>query len=75
MRDGKPQIVIYAYTPVDYEFATDFSTIKSNAITTAGKIREYVQKNFLNVQNETALLIVNGVILGTLVVSDILAKS
>lgn len=75
MRDGIPQVVIYAYTPVDYEFATDFSSIKNNAINTAGKIREYVQKNFSNIQNETAMIIVNGVVLGSIVISDLLARS
>lgn len=74
MRDSIPQIVIYAYTPIDYEFATDFGTIKYNAINTAGKIREYVQKNFSNTQNSTVMLIVNGVILGSVALTSLLAK-
>lgn len=74
MRDGIPQIVIYVYTPIDYEFATDFGTIKYNAINTASKIREYVQKNFSNNTNSTVMLIVNGVILGSVAITSILAK-
>ncbi len=74
MRDGIPQIVIYAYTPVDYEFATDFGTIKSNAINTVNKIREYVQDNFINTPNSMAMLIINGVIIGSVTVSNIISK-
>ena len=31
MRDGIAQIVIYIYTPLDYEFATDDKVIRYNA--------------------------------------------
>lgn len=76
MRDGIEQLVIYAYTPVEYEFSTDLGTIKKNAINTAGKIREYIQNNFLslNIENPTVMLILNGVILGSLKLTDILSK-
>ncbi len=73
MRDGIPQIVIYAYTPVDYEFATDFGTIRRNAINTVGKIREYAQKNFTNINNSTVMLIVNGIIIGSVALTNLLA--
>lgn len=74
MRDGIAQIVIYAYTPLDYEFAMDFDAIKRNAINTVGKIREYAQKNFSNVNNPTVTLIVNGVIMGSVALTTLLAK-
>lgn len=74
MRDGIPQIVIYIYTPLDYEFATDLNTIKYNAINTVSKIREYVQNNFSHNTNSTVMLIVNGVVLGSLAVTRILDK-
>lgn len=74
MRDGIPQIVIYVYTPLDYEFATDFDTIRFNAINTASKIREYAQKNFSNIQNSTVMLIINGVILGSIALNNIITK-
>ena len=73
IRDGIPQIVIYAYTPVDYEFATDFDTLKRNAINTAGKIREYAQSKFTNINNSTVMLIVNGVILGSVALTNLIA--
>lgn len=71
MRDGIPQIVIYIYTPLDYEFATDTNTIKYNAINTVSKIKEYVQNNFSDIQNSTVMLIINGVIIGSVALSQI----
>lgn len=73
MRDGMPQIVLYAYTPVEYEFAMDFDTIKKNAINTAGKIREYVQEKFSNVNNSTVMLIVNGIVIGSVALTNLIA--
>ncbi len=74
IRDSIPQIVIYAYTPVSYEFAVEPGTIRKNAINTAGQIREYITKNFSNLKNETAMIILNGVILGTVTLTSILGK-
>ncbi len=73
MRDNIAQIVIYAYTPLDYEFATDFNDIKRNAINTVGKIREYAQKHFSHINNQTVMLIVNGVIIGSVALTNLLA--
>lgn len=74
MRDGIAQIVIYAYTPLEYEFAMDYDSIKRNAINTVGKIREYAQEKFANVNNPTVMLIVNGVIIGSVALTNLLAK-
>lgn len=74
-RDNNQMIVIYAYTPVSYEFATEDKDIKINAINTAGKIREYVAKNFSKYSsNPTVLLIINGVVIGTIGLTSLLAK-
>ena len=73
MRDGIPQIVIYAYTAVEYEFAVDFDTIRKNAVNTVGKIREYVQKKFANVNNSTVMLILNGIVIGSVALTNLLA--
>ena len=72
MRDGIAQVVLYCYTPVEYEFATDFNEIKNNAITTVNGIRDYVQNHFSHIQNQTAMIIVNGVVLGSTAISNIL---
>lgn len=69
-----PQIVIYAYTPVEYEFATEDSSIKYNALNVANKVREYAQKNFSHINNPTVTLIVNGVIMGSVALTTLLAK-
>ena len=74
MRDGIAQIVIYAYTPLEYEFAMDYDSIKRNAINTVSKIREYAQEKFTNVNKPTVMLIVNGVIIGSVALTNLLAK-
>ncbi len=66
MREGIPQVVIYAYTPIDYEFATDFGTIKYNATHTKDKIKEYITKNISLDSNPTFMIILNGVVLGSI---------
>lgn len=75
MRNDIPQVVLYCYTPLEYEFATDFKEIKNNAINTSLGIREYVQKHFSNIQNQIAMIIINGVILGSTAISNILTTS
>lgn len=74
MRDGIAQIVIYAYTPLEYEFAIDNDSIRRNAINTVGKIREYAQEKLTNINNPTVMLIVNGVIIGSVALTNLLAK-
>ncbi len=72
MRDGVAHIVIYAYTPIDYEFATDFGTIKYNAANTANKIREYAKDNLKAPSNPPVMVIVNGVIIGSVPLSSLI---
>lgn len=74
MRDSIPQVVIYAYSPVSYEFSTDLGEIRTNAINTAGAIRDYILKHFSNIKDEKAMIILNGVVLGSIVIGDILQK-
>ena len=59
MRDGIPQIVIYIYTPLEYEFSSDNDMLKNN---------------FSSTPNSTAMIIINGVVLGSLPVNKILYK-
>lgn len=74
IRDSIPTIVFYAYTPVDYEFATDFDEIRQNAKNTVLGIREYALKHFFNMHNLIAMIIVNGVIIGTTTLANLLEK-
>lgn len=75
IRDGIAQIVIYIYTPLDYEFATDDKVIRYNASYTADKIRNYVQDNFSKLSDTPVMLIMDGIILGSLSLNTILKKN
>ena len=74
MRNGVAQIVIYIYTPLDYEFASDDKIIQNNASYTADKIRNYVQDNFSKLSDTPVMLIMDGIILGSLSLNSILKK-
>lgn len=75
MRDGIAQIVIYIYTPLEYEFASDEKIIKNNASFTVDKIRNYVQDNFSKLSDTPVMLIMDGIILGNLSLNTILSKN
>lgn len=77
IRDNNEYLVIYSFTPVDYEFANEPGSIRKNVISTVGKIREYAQKNlsFLHNTNPTVLLILNGVIIGSVKLTELLSKT
>lgn len=77
IRDNTEYLVLYTFAPVNYEFATELGDIKTNAINTVGKIREYAQKNLSNfsTKNPTILLILNGVILGSIPLTSLLSKT
>lgn len=74
MREGIPQIVIYVYTSLDYEFAQDFDIIRYNATNTVDKIREYVKINFSKVEETPIMLIINGVVIGSISFKNILTN-
>ena len=74
MRDGIAQIVIYIYTPLEYEFASDERIIKNNASYTVDKIRNYVQYNFSKLSDTPVMLIMDGIILGNLSLNTILSN-
>ncbi len=75
MRDGIAQIVIYIYTPLEYEFASDERIIKNNASYTVDKIRNYVQYNFSRLSDTPVMIIMDGIILGNLSLNTILSKN
>jgi stage II sporulation protein D len=73
--DGVEQIVLYVDYPSDYEFSLDFDNLKKNVSNVADKIREYAFKNIPGISNQTALVVLNGVIVGTLVLSNLTAPT
>lgn len=73
--DGVEQLVLYVDYPSDYEFSLDFDSLKKNVANVADKIREYAFKNIPGISNQTALVVLNGVLVGTLVLSNLTATA
>lgn len=71
MIDGIEQIVMYVRYPDEYEFSLDFDSMKKKVSSVADKIREYALKNIGKVNDNTVLLIMNGVVVGTLLLSQL----
>lgn len=69
--DNSLQIVLYVEYPDDYEFGIDFDKIKKNVNDVADKIRAYALKNIGGIKDNTVLLVLNGVVIGTLLVSQL----
>lgn len=72
--NGKDCIMLYVDYPVDYEFSLDFNKLKQNALDLSNKIRDYAIKNLKNITNDTTILILNGVALGTLLTAALINK-
>ena len=72
--DGKECIMLYVDYPSDYEFSFDLDKLKQNALDLSSKIRDYALKNFKNLTNDTTILILNGVALGTLLTAALINK-
>ncbi len=64
--NAKELLVIYVNYPDEYEFSIDFNSMKKNVKNVANKIREYALKNIGKISDDTALLVLNGVVIGTL---------
>lgn len=65
--------VIYVNYPSEYEFSLDFDSIKKNVSNVADKIRQYAMKNVTKVSDNTVLLILNGVVIGTIMLTQLVA--
>lgn len=72
--EGKNTLVIYVDYPDDYEFSLDFNSFKKNVKNIADKIREYAFNNLNKFSNETALLVLNGVVVGTILLTSLNSK-
>lgn len=69
--DGKERLVIYVNYPSNYEFGLDFNTLKKKTKEISTKIKEYIKTNLKNFSDESALLVLNGVVVGTLIFSQL----
>ena len=72
--NGQNTLMLYVNYPDEYEFSLDFDSLKKNVKSVASKIREYAFKNLGTVKNETALLILNGVVVGTILLTNLKAN-
>lgn len=68
---GNNQIILYVEYPDEYEVSLDFDLVKRNVQNVSDKIREYAVKNLGGLSDNTALLILNGVVIGTLMLTQI----
>lgn len=73
--DNKKQFVIYADYPFEYEFGLDFNTHKQKVKDVSNSIKEYVKKNLGSIKEATVMLVLNGVIIGTYALSQLLGPN
>lgn len=69
--DGKERLVIYINYPSNYEFGLDFNTFKERTKEISTKVKEYIKTNLKNFSDDSALLVLNGIVIGTLVFSQL----
>ncbi|CCZ56026.1 sporulation stage II protein D firmicutes [Clostridium sp. CAG:1219] len=72
--NGIDTLVIYVNYPADYEFGLDFETTKKRIKSLAQKIREYAFSNLDKFNNQTVLLILNGVVVGSILLTTLTGK-
>lgn len=75
MRENTLQNVVYVYYPTEYEFGLDFDKIKTRIVGVAEKIREFAVDNISKFTNETVLLILNGVVVGTVMLTQLVTNT
>lgn len=73
--NGTMQMAIVVNYPDEYEFSLDFNSFKKNVHNVSDKIRDYIVKNLGAINNDTAFLILNGVIVGTLFLSGLTTQA
>lgn len=69
--DGKERLVIYINYPSNYEFGLDFNTFKEKTKEISTKVKEYIKTNLKNFSDDSALLVLNGIVIGTLIFSQL----
>ncbi len=63
--DGIKTLVIYVNYPDDIEFGIDFKDYKNKIKNTVKSIKDYIVSNLNDISDNTALLILNGIVVGT----------
>ncbi len=66
-----PIVTLYVNYPDEYEFALDFNTFKKNVVSVASNVKEYIKKNFDKNKTFAFVLVLNGLIVGTILSTEI----
>lgn len=75
MINNKKQFVVYADYPYEYEFGLDFNNRKNKINDLSKGIKEYIYKNLSSFKDATVMLVLNGVIIGTFAISQIIGPN
>lgn len=75
MINNKKEFVVYADYPFSYEFGMDFDAYKNKVKDVSTSIRDYVKRNLGSIKDATAILVLNGVIIGTFTLAQILGPN
>ena len=70
--NNKKEFVVYADYPFEYEFGLDFNIYKEKVKEVTSEIKKYVKSHLESVKDATAILVLNGVIIGTFAISQII---
>jgi stage II sporulation protein D len=73
--NNQKQFVVYADYPFEYEFGMDFDVYKQKVKDVSSSIRQYIKKNLGSVKDATVMLVLNGVIMGTFALSQVLGPN
>lgn len=68
------QIIIYVDYPYEYEFG-DFNVYKQKVYNISDSVKKYVRKNLNSLKDAVAILVLNGVIIGTFFISNIVGSN
>lgn len=73
--NNKKEFVVYADYPFEYEFGLDFNRYKEKVKEVTSEIKKYVKSHLESVKDATAILVLNGVIIGTFAISQIIGPN
>lgn len=69
--DGYEFIQIIVNYPDEYEFSLDYNKFKENVHNVSTQIKNYINTNFSNLKDKTFVLVLNGVLVGTILLSSL----
>lgn len=73
--NNRKEFVVYADYPFEYEFGLDFDRNKGKVKEVTSEIKKYVKSHLESVKDATAILVLNGIIIGTFAISQIIGPN